>query len=63
MAPVPDPRRLLVVDDDPASLLICKTHLKTAGYDIVLASSVQHAREERAKRGIETFSAVSPILV
>jgi len=58
MAPAPVPRRLLVVDDDPASLLICKTHLKTAGHDIVLASSVQHAREELAKHGIETFAAV-----
>lgn len=50
--------RVLVVDDDPTALLICKTHLHFAGYEVVLASSVRNARGLLDQWGYDSFVAV-----
>lgn len=58
MLPVPLQSRLLIVDDDPATLLICKTHLHFAGYDVVLAPSAMAARQKVEQWGPDQISAV-----
>jgi len=41
----PDPARVLVVDDDPAIRLICKTWLKLDGHEVIEAADGQQALE------------------
>jgi FixJ family two-component response regulator/anti-sigma regulatory factor (Ser/Thr protein kinase) len=58
MCSAPAKSRVLVVDDDPTALLICKTHLHFAGYEVVLASSVGNARNLLDQWGYDSFAAV-----
>jgi FixJ family two-component response regulator/anti-sigma regulatory factor (Ser/Thr protein kinase) len=58
MCSVPIQRRILVVDDDPAALVICKTRLHFAGYEVVLASSVRNAVRQLEQWGADSFVAV-----
>jgi CheY-like chemotaxis protein/anti-sigma regulatory factor (Ser/Thr protein kinase) len=50
--------RILVVDDDPTALLICKTHLHFADYEVLLATSVQKACGLLEQWGYDSFVAV-----
>ena len=43
--PPPEPSRVLVVDDDPAIRLICKTWLGLDGYHVIEAADGQQALE------------------
>jgi FixJ family two-component response regulator/anti-sigma regulatory factor (Ser/Thr protein kinase) len=58
MCSVPTQSRILVVDDDPAALVICKTRLHFAGYEVVLASSVKQAIKQLDQWGTDSFVAV-----
>lgn len=50
--------RVLVVDDEPTSLRICRAHLANAGYQIVAVASAAQARKELESHGAAAFAAV-----
>jgi DNA-binding response OmpR family regulator len=52
------PQRILVVDDDPAILRLVADKLDYAGFDVLTATSGQHALELIARRGLPHLAIV-----
>ena len=52
------PQRILVVDDDPAVLRLVRDKLDRAGFEVLTATSGQHALDLIARRGLPHLAIV-----